>query len=109
MTDTIPSYIRRLRPSRPLQFFLPFLFALLSLSVTSPVHGQGFQYITAPEVKNMIENDPRVVVINALSSIEYNGLHITGSINIPVINFRTSKALPEDKSTPIITYCMGHN
>ena len=55
----------------------------------------------------MMENDPRVVVINALSRIEYDGLHITGSINIPVIDFRNSKLLPADKTTPLILYCMG--
>ncbi|MBI4793692.1 MAG: hypothetical protein HY789_13400, partial [Deltaproteobacteria bacterium] len=63
--------------------FLLFLLLLpLSLSVlfsAAPAHGQQIQYITAPEVKNMMENDPRTVVINALSRIEYDGLHITGS------------------------------
>jgi len=85
------------------------LFSLLTLFFSSQVYGQGVQYITAPEVKNMMENDPRVVVINALSKIEYDGLHITGSINIPVIDFRTTKLLPADKTTPLILYCMGQD
>jgi len=85
------------------------LFSLLALFCSAQVYGQGVQYITAPEVKNMMEHDPRVVVINALSKIEYDGLHITGSINIPVINFRTTKLLPADKTTPLILYCMGHD
>jgi len=88
--------------------FIPFL-SLLMFFFSSQVFGQGVQDITAPEVKNMMENDPRVVVINALSKIEYDGLHITGSISIPVINFRTSKLLPVDKSTPLILYCMGQD
>lgn len=83
------------------------LVPLLILLFSGQAYGQGVQYITAPEVRNMMENDPRVVVINALSKIEYDGLHITGSINIPVINFRASKLLPVDKSTPLIFYCMG--
>ncbi|RJX32919.1 MAG: rhodanese-like domain-containing protein [Desulfurivibrio sp.] len=87
---------------------MPWL-PLLLLFFSSPVAGQGVQFITAPEVKNMMENDPRVMVINTLSRIEYNGLHITGSINIPVINFRTSRLLPIDKSTPLILYCMGQD
>lgn len=85
------------------------LLVLFFFTCHSPATAKGYQNITAPEVKNMIDNDPKVVVINALSSIEYNGLHIPGSINIPVINFRASKLLPADKTTPIIVYCMGYN
>ncbi len=96
------------RISRPMRLLVAFL-AIIHLLSISPAFARELQIITAPEVKNMMENDPRVVVINALSSIEYNSLHIPGSINIPVVDFRTSKLLPEDKSTPLITYCMGHN
>ncbi len=88
---------------------LASIFAFFASACLSPAQARNFQIITAPEVKNMIDNDPRVLVINTLSNIEYNGLHIPGSINIPVINFHDSKLLPEDKSTPIITYCMGYN
>lgn len=83
------------------------LLPLLILLFATTAAGQGVQFITAPEVKNLMENDPRVVVINTLSKIEYNGLHITGSINIPVINFRNSSLLPADRTTPLILYCMG--
>lgn len=86
-----------------------FFFTLLLHFYSDAAQAKNLQYITAPEVKNMIENDPHVVVINALSKIEYDGLHITGSINIPVIEFRTTKLLPSDKSTPLIIYCMGHD
>ncbi|MBU0968403.1 MAG: rhodanese-like domain-containing protein [Proteobacteria bacterium] len=103
-------------PSRELQAAgcsLPGrLMPLLSLFIVffaCRAYGLGVQDITAPEVKNMMENDPRVVVINALSKIEYDGLHITGSINIPVINFRTTELLPADKTTPLILYCMGQD
>ena len=65
-------------------------------------------YITAPEVKDMIEKDPNAVLINVLSAIEYDGLHITGSINIPITSFRNSDLLPKDLDHPIITYCMGN-
>lgn len=87
-------------------YLLVVFFSLLSVPV---VYGSGFQYITAPEVKSMIEKDPSVMVINTLSSIEFDGLHIPDSINIPVINFRTSTLLPQDKTTPLIVYCMGHD
>ncbi|OKY76162.1 MAG: hypothetical protein BM485_02620 [Desulfobulbaceae bacterium DB1] len=84
-----------------------WVLAMLLLFSASIVHGKPLQYITAPEVKNMIENTPHVVVINVLSDIEYNGLHIPGSINIPVVDFPGTKLLPADKSTPLIIYCMG--
>jgi hypothetical protein len=91
----------------PLLFLLLPLLFLPALFYAAPVHGQGLQYITAPEVKNMMENTPGTVVINALSGIEYDGLHITGSINIPVIELRDSKLLPADPTAPLIFYCMG--
>ncbi len=93
---------------RSRQFFF-LLLALTALLPARTVDGRTIQIITAPEVKNMIENDPHVVVINALSRIEYDGLHITGSVNIPIIDFQESKLLPTDKATPLIIYCMGHD
>lgn len=83
-------------------------FLLALLPHPRPAQAAQYKIITAPEVKSMIENDPRVVVINVLSSIEYDGLHITGSINIPIINLTSSPLLPQDKSTPLVFYCMGH-
>jgi hypothetical protein len=90
-----------------LLFLLLLPLSLSLLCITATAHGQQIQYITAPEVKNMMENDPRAVVINALSRIEFDGLHITGSINIPVIDLRTSTLLPADRTYPLIFYCMG--
>ena len=80
---------------------------LLNLCIYTPAQSRESQYITAPEVKDLIEKDPRVVLINVLSTIEYDGLHITDSINIPITEFRNSALLPKNLDTPIITYCMG--
>lgn len=56
----------------------------------------------------MMEKEPRAVLINVLSSLEFDGLHITGSMNIPIVKFSSSAALlPQSLDTPIITYCMG--
>lgn len=100
-------------PPRPRTFpalprLLLVFFLLAFLPIPRPVQAAQYKIITAPEVKSMIENDPRVVVINVLSSIEYDGLHITGSINIPIIDLASSPLLPKDKSTPVVFYCMGH-
>lgn len=85
------------------------LIFLLFPGLSTPVHGRDFKQLTAPEVKDMIEKDSGVVLVNALSAIEYDGLHITGSINIPVTRFNNSELLPKDLDTPLITYCMGEH
>ncbi len=64
--------------------------------------------INAPEVKKMIEEEQPVLLVNVLSQLEYESLHITGSINIPIDKLKSSNLLPEDKNTPVIFYCMGH-
>jgi rhodanese-related sulfurtransferase len=86
-----------------------FIFtAILTAGIFSDVYAQnaGFKEITAPEVKNIIDEN-RGVVIHVLSKIEYNIQHITGSINIPVINIKNTAKLPEDKNIPLVFYCMG--
>ncbi|MBI5556686.1 MAG: rhodanese-like domain-containing protein [Deltaproteobacteria bacterium] len=105
-----PHAFSRKPPAAFCPWLLPRLVAyLLPLFFSANAYGQTLQYITAPEVKNMMENDPRTVVIDTLSKIEYDGLHITGSINIPVLGFRSTTLLPADRTVPLITYCMGHD
>lgn len=87
--------------------FMLFRSFVLVLLFSTPVFAEGYQEISAPEVKNMLENT-NVRVIHVLSSIEYKMQHIPGSINIPVIKLKTSKLMPADKKMPIIFYCMGH-
>lgn len=65
-----------------------------------------FRKVTAPEVKEMIQNK-NVVIINTLSSLEHELQHIPGSINIPISEIETSRLLPADLATPLIFYCMA--
>jgi hypothetical protein len=65
-----------------------------------------FRKVTAPEVKEMIQNK-KVVIINTLSSLEHELQHIPGSINIPINQIETSSLLPADLSTTLIFYCMA--
>jgi rhodanese-related sulfurtransferase len=62
--------------------------------------------ISAPEVKQMVENGD-TAVIHVLSHIEYLFQHIPGSINIPVDELASSTRLPGDKHKPVVFYCMG--
>jgi rhodanese-related sulfurtransferase len=66
----------------------------------------GFKEISAPEVKNLIE-ERKAVVVNLLSHLEYETQHIPGSISIPIIDIETTDRLPKDKDTPVVFYCMG--
>ncbi len=84
-----------------------FCRILVILMFSSTAYAEGYHEISAPEVKNMLDNG-NVKVIHVLSSIEYKMQHIPGSINIPVIFLKTSMLMPSDKETPIIFYCMGH-
>lgn len=67
----------------------------------------GFKEITAPETKLMMDENPSTLLINVLSSLEYELQHITNSISIPVNQLKNSPLLPEDKNVPLIFYCMG--
>ena len=62
--------------------------------------------ITAPEVKEMLDKK-RVILINSLTSIEYIIQHIPGSISIPFYTIDNTDKLPDDKTSPLIFYCMG--
>ena len=67
----------------------------------------GFEEITAPETKLMMEEDSSVILVNVLSALEYELQRIPGSISIPIDHLKGSTLLPKDKDTPIIFYCMG--
>ena len=60
--------------------------------------------INAHAVKFMMEED-QALVIFPLSSIEFNDLHIKGSINIPLNQFDSK--LPQDKARKLVFYCLG--
>lgn len=81
-------------------------FCLFNLSGQSIVLAEGFKDITAPEVKNKLEKN-EVIVINLMSSLEFEMQHISGSINIPFDGFKSSDKLPKDKNQPIVVHCMG--
>jgi len=63
--------------------------------------------ISAPEVKNLLDHD-KAVVVNVLSSFEYDIQHIEKSISIPVNKITEQKdKLPKDKGFSVVFYCMG--
>ena len=83
-----------------LAFFFEGMFGIVG------AESEPYKKITAPEVKNMME-EHSAVLVHSLSVIEFEIQHIPGSINIPIIEMRTTNKLPKDKNTPLIFYCMG--
>jgi rhodanese-related sulfurtransferase len=88
----------------PHLLFITLLTFVLFHSI--PVTAETFKEITAPEVKDMIE-EGNVVVVHVLSEIEYGIQHIPDSINIPIVKMKTTDKLPQDLETPLVFYCMG--
>ncbi len=86
--------------------WLLIMFFLALMVVSGEATSEKFKEISAPEVKNMIESG-KAVVVHVLSGTEYEMQHIPGSINIPIIDMETTTALPRDKTTPLVFYCMG--
>ncbi len=55
----------------------------------------------------MLDSGETVCLIDVLPQIIYDFMHIKGSINIPIGQLPTSGRLPEDRTTPLVFYCMG--
>ena len=97
------------RKGIPPCFLLPVMVSILLLGSLCNYGSAAEPYteISAPLLKHLMETDPNVLVVNVLSTIEYEMHHITGSINIPINVIKDSVKLPADKSTPLVFYCMG--
>lgn len=95
-----------MRTLRKQYFISLLLFVSCSLLLSASVQAEKIKTLTAPEVKNMVDNG-NVVLINTLSAIEFEIQHIPTSINIPVISMKATDKLPDDMNTNLIFYCMG--
>ena len=80
------------------------LVLVLSLFVSGFALADTWKEINADELKTMMETED-VLVVFPLSRIEFNDLHIKGSVNIPVETLQ--KKLPADKEKKIVFYCLG--
>ena len=68
------------------------------------VMASGWIEVDAHQVRRMmVEDDP--LVIFPLSRIEFNDLHIEGSLNIPL--GRLEEMLPPDRERKLVFYCLG--
>lgn len=82
------------------------LILFLLTSAPAKAESEGYKKVTAPEVKDMLGGG-KALAIHVLSRIEFEMQHITGSVNIPIIEMDETERLPKEKDTPLIFYCMG--
>lgn len=62
--------------------------------------------LTKEEVKEMIQNNSNVILLDVRSHQEYEEGHLNGAINIPTYDlYRNAPKLLEDKEIIIIAYC----
>ncbi len=69
------------------------------------------RFISEKELKDLVNGDPNITVINVLSSDAYEREHIPNSINIAVENenfLQEVKSQVKDKDDPIIVYCASY-
>lgn len=85
------------------------LACILIFSSNVMASEEAYLQVTAPELKRMMAKDPNLLVVHALSRIEYQQQHIPNSINIPTDEMKTTELLPVGKSEPVVFYCMGRH
>lgn len=62
--------------------------------------------LTKEEVKEMIENNSNVILLDVRNHQEYEEGHLKGAINIPTYDlYRNAPKLLKDKEAIIIAYC----
>ena len=87
-----------------------FTVALLLISATAWAQNPNFNNLTAEQVKNLIEQPGKVLVIDARTEAEYKQGHIPTAINIAPPQFASiENYLPQDKNFSVIFYCRGYN
>ena len=80
----------------------------------------GIRFITAPEVKGMMDRGERFVLIDARDEVHYRNGPLPGAISIPAedaplraVDARRPKRLlyperlPADRTRPLVFYCGG--
>ena len=60
--------------------------------------------ISTADLKSKLDAKENMLLVNALSEIEFTLQHIPGSVNIPVGEILTTTKLPQDKQTLLVFY-----
>lgn len=94
---------------------VPSILVALCLLVTTDAHahplpddsGKHWEVVSTADLRSLREREPDLVLVNVLPRIIHDQAHIPGSVNIPLGAVATSQALPDDKETRLVFYCMG--
>jgi hypothetical protein len=92
------------RPDSAFGHLAATLVFLLFFALPAPATATEVVEINAHQLKNLMDNDD-ILVAFPLSLIEFNHMHIEGSIHIPLEDLK--QQLPADKSHKVAFYCLG--
>lgn len=68
------------------------------------------QLISPEDAKNMLANNPNILLLDVRTAEEYAAGHIPDSVLLPYDQLKArADELPADKTTPIIVYCRSGN
>jgi len=74
----------------------------------SSAFAQDFKSITADELKKMLDNKAKLVLVDARTVLEFGQGHIPLAINVPPEKLGSiSEVLPKNKKTLVVFYCRG--
>jgi len=83
-------------------------FLITFMCLFSHAAAQDFKNVSAEELKHLIDQKEKMVLVDARTAGEYQDGHIPSAINIPPEKLNEiSRYLPENKDGLIIFYCRG--
>ena len=84
------------------------ILILMGFGIASCELTGDFREVKADDLKKMIDEEAKILIVDNRSEYEYQTSHIPKAINIPQEQFHALKMLlPKDKSFPIVFYCRG--
>jgi Rhodanese-like domain len=84
------------------------LYVLIFIQFEVCAYSKTFiQKITTQELKELIDKQPDVTLVDVLPKIIFDAKHIPGSSNIPIGVLKKSDKLHFEKTAPVVFYCMG--
>ena len=86
---------------------LIFLICCICLPHGLLLAADDIPIIETKALKHELDSGAPMVLVNALSPIEFKNLTIKGSVNIPSSKVAGNPMLPEDKSMPLVFFCKG--
>lgn len=89
---------------RIIAFSCNFMKALIIKKGSLMPETNKIALITADDLKQMIEANPEIIIINVLDEKFYQDCHIKGSINIPFERL-LEKTSSWDKDKDVVVYC----